>query len=237
MKKTIHKSDTRGSADHGWLKTNHTFSFAGYYNPDRIHFGVLRVLNDDIIAGGTGFGTHPHDNMEIITIPISGALEHKDSMGNHGVINSGDIQVMSAGSGIEHSEYNANDEIDASILQIWLFTKTKDVEPRYQQISLDETKIKNNLLQIVSPNPDDEGTWIHQDAWFFIGQFDNEKELQYKLKKNGNGVYIFVIDGEIDVDGEKLSKCDGIGIWETNTINIGVSNGSKFLIMDIPMQN
>jgi redox-sensitive bicupin YhaK (pirin superfamily) len=158
-------------------------------------------------------------------------------MGNHGVINSGDIQVMSAGSGIEHSEYNANDEIDASILQIWLFTKTKDVEPRYQQISLDENKIKNDLLQIVSPNPDDEGTWIHQDAWFFMGQFDNEKELQYKLKKNGNGVYIFVIDGEIDVEGEKLSKRDGIGIWETNTINIRVSNGSKILIMDIPMQN
>ena len=237
MKKVIHKSDTRGSADHGWLKTNHTFSFAGYYNPDRIHFGVLRVLNDDIIAGGTGFGTHPHDNMEIITIPISGALEHNDSMGNHGVINAGDVQVMSAGSGIEHSEYNANDEIDASILQIWLFTKTKDVEPRYQQISLDKTKMQNNLLQIVSPNPDDEGTWIHQNAWFFMGQFEKEQELQYRLKKNGNGVYIFVVDGEIEIDNVKMSKRDGIGIWDTESLTLQIAENSKILLMDIPMQN
>ncbi len=237
MGKIIHKSDNRGFADHGWLKATHTFSFANYYDPQKVHFGVLRVLNDDIIEGGEGFGTHPHDNMEIITIPISGALEHKDSMGNHGIINTGDVQVMSAGTGILHSEFNANNNIAAKILQIWVFTKTKDVEPRYQQINLVENEMNNNLLQIVSPNPDDEGTWIHQNAWFSLGNYNTNQEINYKIKKSGNGIYIFLIEDNAEIEGEILSKRDGIGIWETELIKLTITKGSKILIMDIPMQN
>ncbi|PLX05928.1 MAG: hypothetical protein C0596_15625 [Marinilabiliales bacterium] len=237
MKKTIHKSNTRGFADHGWLKATHTFSFASYYDPNRTRFGILRVLNDDIIAGGAGFGTHPHDNMEIITIPISGALEHKDSMGNHGVINAGDVQVMSAGFGVQHSEFNANQDIDANTLQIWLFPKTKNVEPRYQQISLNKKEMTNKFLQIVSPDPKDEGTWIHQDAWFHLGEFDSDKEIEYYIKNRGNGAYIFIIEGSAIIEDEKLEKRDGIGIWDTDKIKLKISKGSKVLIMDVPMIN
>ncbi len=235
MKKTIHKSNTRGFANHGWLKATHTFSFAGYYDPDRTRFGVLRVLNDDIIEGGMGFETHPHDNMEIITIPISGALEHKDSMGNHGVINAGDVQVMSAGSGVQHSEFNANPDIDANTLQIWLFTKIKNVEPRYQQISLKKEEMKNKFLQVVSPDPEDKGTWIHQDAWFHLGEFNSDSEIKYDIKKQNNGAYIFIIEGSAIIEDEKLEKRDGIGIWDTDKINLKISEGSKVLIMDVPM--
>lgn len=235
MKTTIHKSNTRGYADHGWLKATHSFSFANYYNPDRVHFGVLRVLNDDIIAGGEGFGTHPHDNMEIITIPLSGALEHKDSMGNHGVINSGDVQVMSAGTGIYHSEFNANSDIDANILQIWIFTKIKNVTPRYDQITLDKEKLKNNFLQIVSPDKDDDGTWIYQDAWFYLGEFEEKKSVKYELKNKTNGAYIFVIEGNAVIEGIKLEKRDAIGISDTGKIEITAEAKSKILLMDIPM--
>ncbi len=235
MKTILHKSNTRGYADHGWLKATHSFSFANYYNPDRIHFGVLRVLNDDIIAGGEGFGTHPHDNMEIITIPLYGALEHKDSMGNHGVINSGDVQVMSAGTGIYHSEFNANSDIDANTLQIWIFTKIKNVTPRYDQITLDKEKMKNNFLQIVSPDKDDDGTWIYQDAWFYLGEFDEKKSVKHKLKKETNGVYIFVIEGNAVIEGIKLEKRDALGISDTGEIEITAEAKSKILLMDIPM--
>ena len=201
----IHKAATRGHADHGWLRTNHTFSFADYYNPERIHFGALRVLNDDYIAGGMGFGTHPHDNMEIITIPLEGDLEHKDSMGNGTVIKHGDVQVMSAGTGITHSEYNHNKTKPVQLLQIWVFPNKRNVTPRYDQITLDVNERRNKLQQILSPNSDDEGVWIHQDAWFHIGRFDQNFETTYTWKKQGNGVYVFVIKGDITVNGTALN--------------------------------
>ena len=166
MKTIIHKAETRGHANHGWLNTHHTFSFANYYNPERVHFGALRVLNDDWIAGGEGFGKHPHDNMEIITIPLKGAVEHQDSMGNKGVINAGEIQVMSAGTGIFHSEYNANKDKELELLQIWVFSDKKNVTPRYQQMSLADLQKPNELYQILSPDYEGTGVWIHQQAWF-----------------------------------------------------------------------
>ena len=175
MKNTVlHKANTRGNANHGWLNAFHSFSFGSWYNPERVQFGTLRVLNDDTIAGGMGFGTHPHDNMEIITIPLEGDLAHKDSMGNSAVIKTGDIQVMSAGTGVEHSEFNPNADLQTKLFQIWLFPKYRDVAPRYQQITLDKSLQKNNFAQILSPNQDDEGVWIHQDAWFYLSDFDDD---------------------------------------------------------------
>lgn len=232
----LHKAETRGHADHGWLKANHTFSFANYYNPERMHFGVLRVLNDDFVEGGKGFGMHPHDNMEIITIPLEGALEHKDSMGNGTVIKKGDVQVMSAGTGIRHSEFNGNQDEAVKLLQIWVFPNKKNVTPRYQQITLNEDDRKNKLQQILSPNSEDEGVWIHQDAWFHLGKFDKEKAFDYKLKKSGNGVYAFVIKGDFTIDGTALNERDGLGIWNTEKINL-VSNSEdgEILLMEVPM--
>ncbi len=232
----IHKAATRGHADHGWLRTNHTFSFADYYNPERVHFGALRVLNDDYIAGGMGFGTHPHDNMEIITIPLEGDLEHKDSMGNGTVIKHGDVQVMSAGTGITHSEYNHNKTKPVQLLQIWVFPNKRNVTPRYDQITLDVNERRNKLQQILSPNSDDEGVWIHQDAWFHIGKFDQNFETTYTWKKQGNGVYVFVIKGDITVNGTALNERDGSGIWNTDTMTIQANSANaELLIMEVPM--
>lgn len=232
----IHKAGTRGHADHGWLRTNHTFSFADYYNPERVHFGALRVLNDDYIAGGMGFGTHPHDNMEIITIPLEGDLEHKDSMGNGTVIKHGDVQVMSAGTGITHSEYNHNKTKPVTLLQIWIFTNKRNVTPRYDQITLDVNERRNKLQQILSPNSDDEGVWIHQDAWFHIGRFDKNFETTYTWKKQGNGVYVFVIKGDITVNGTALNERDGSGIWNTDSISIQANSAdAELLIIEVPM--
>lgn len=232
----IHKAATRGHADHGWLRTNHTFSFADYYNPERVHFGALRVLNDDYIAGGMGFGTHPHDNMEIITIPLEGDLEHKDSMGNGTVIKHGDVQVMSAGTGITHSEYNHNKTKPVQLLQVWVFPNKRNVTPRYDQITLDVNQRHNKLQQILSPNSDDEGVWIHQDAWFHIGRFDQNCETTYTWKKQGNGVYVFVIKGDITVNGTALNERDGSGIWNTDTITIQANSAdAELLIMEVPM--
>ena len=189
MKNTVlHKANTRGHADHGWLNAYHSFSFASWYNPDRVQFGMLRVLNDDTVAAGMGFGKHPHDNMEIITIPLEGDLAHKDSMGNEATIKSGDVQVMSAGTGIQHSEFNPNHDKQTKLLQIWVFPKIRNVDPRYQQITLNPEDRKNKLQQILSPNADDDGVWIHQDAWFHMGKFDKEMTLDYTIKKEGNGV-------------------------------------------------
>ena len=232
----IHKAATRGHADHGWLRTNHTFSFADYYNPERVHFGALRVLNEDYIAGGMGFGTHPHDNMEIITIPLEGDLEHKDSMGNGTVIKHGDIQVMSAGTGITHSEYNHNKTKPVQLLQIWVFPNKRNVTPRYDQITLDVNERRNKLQQILSPNSDDEGVWIHQDAWFHIGRFDQNFETTYTWKKQGNGVYVFVIKGNITVNGTALNERDGSGIWNTDSMSIQANSAdAELLIMEVPM--
>lgn len=237
MKAVLHKSATRGHANHGWLNSYHSFSFAGYYNPERIHFGALRVLNDDSVAAGMGFGTHPHDNMEIISIPLSGDLKHKDSMGNEAIIKQGDIQVMSAGTGISHSEMNANKDTDVKFLQIWVFPNKKNVQPRYGQITLDESKMKNNLLQVLSPNADDEGVWIHQDAWFSLGNLDKGITKEYKLKGINSGVYAFVLEGDVTINGESLNKRDGLGISETDTLNITADSDARLLLMEVPMLN
>jgi redox-sensitive bicupin YhaK (pirin superfamily) len=236
MKTIVHKANERGHADHGWLNAYHSFSFANWYNPEKIQFGVLRVLNDDTIAAGIGFGTHPHDNMEIITIPLEGDLAHKDSMGNGTTIKSGDIQVMSAGKGIQHSEFNPNPDQQTKLFQIWLFPKFRNVEPRYQQITLDKSLQKNDFAQILSPDPDDAGVWIHQDAWFYLSDFDKDYSKKLSLKKEGNGFYIMNIEGKIEVNTEKLERRDAIGIWETNEIEIKANSNAKFLVMEIPME-
>jgi quercetin 2,3-dioxygenase len=231
----LHKAETRGHANHGWLNSFHSFSFANYYNPERMHFGVLRVLNDDTVEAGRGFGTHPHDNMEIISIPLSGDLEHKDSMGNSTVIRNGDIQVMSAGTGIRHSEYNKNTDKLVKFLQIWIFPNKKNVTPRYDQITLNLADRKNKLQQILSPNPDDEGVWIHQDAWFHLADFDKGKTAEYKVKKARNGVYAFILNGEVTINDTPLSTRDGLGIWDTETLTITADSNTEFLLMDVPM--
>lgn len=238
MAKTVlHKADSRGKADHGWLKSYHSFSFAGYYEPTRMHFGALRVLNDDTVSGGMGFGTHPHDNMEIISIPLIGDLEHKDSMGNTTVIRNGDVQVMSAGTGIYHSEYNKNKNETVKFLQIWVIPNRKNVQPRYDQITLNPADRKNRLQQILSPIPDDEGVWIYQNSWFHLGTIDATKSLDYSLKMKGNGVYAFVIKGKFMIDGTELEHRDGLGIWDTDSFHItSLENDSEILLMEVPMQ-
>jgi len=236
MKSVLHKANTRGHANHGWLQSHHSFSFANYYNPERMNFGVLRVLNDDVVQGGKGFGTHPHDNMEIISIPLQGDLEHKDSMGNTAVIKQGDVQVMSAGTGIRHSEYNKSNQEEVRFLQIWMFPNQKNVTPRYDQITLESGKAKNNFQQILSPNPNDEGVWVHQNAWFSIGEFENGCEETYQVKASKNGVYAFVLEGEVNIEGQDLSKRDGFGVWDTDSITVKASKNAKVLLMDVPMQ-
>ncbi|MDD3723289.1 MAG: pirin family protein [Lutibacter sp.] len=237
MENTIlHKSNTRGKANHGWLESRHTFSFANYHNQERMNFGVLRVLNDDKVSAGMGFSTHHHDNMEIISIPLEGDLEHKDSMGNTTVIKSGDIQVMSAGTGISHSEYNKNKDKLVKFLQIWVFPNKRDIKPRYDQITLDEKTRKNKFQQILSPNPDDEGVWIQQDAWFHLGNFEKGISTEYKIKKSGNGVYAFLIRGNATIENQKLETRDGFGIWDINQINIkSDSDDTEILLMEVPM--
>ncbi len=231
----LHKSESRGDANHGWLHSKHTFSFANYYNPERMHFGALRVLNDDTVAEGMGFGTHPHDNMEIISIPLEGDLEHKDSMGNTTVIKNGDIQVMSAGTGIQHSEYNKNADKAVKFLQIWVFPNQKNVTPRYDQITLKLEDRQNKLQQILSPNADDAGVWIHQNAWFHLGKFDKGISADYALKAKGNGVYLFNLNGTLLVNDQLVEQRDGFGIWDTDTIQIKANTDSEFLIMEVPM--
>lgn len=235
MKSVLHKANTRGHANHGWLNSYHSFSFANYYNPERTHFGVLRVLNDDTVAPGMGFGTHPHDNMEIISIPLEGDLEHKDSMGNVGVIKQGDIQVMSAGTGIRHSEYNKNKDRQVKFLQIWVFPNSKNVDPRYDQITLDPQNTDNKLHQILSPNSNDEGVWIHQNAWFHLGDLKSGNSQKYDLKSNGNGLYAFVIEGELTIEGQKLEARDGFGLWDIESVDIMADKDSRLLLMDVPM--
>jgi len=232
----LHKAETRGHANHGWLNSYHSFSFASYYNPDRMHFGALRVLNDDTVDAGKGFGTHPHDNMEIISIPLEGDLEHKDSMNNVAVIKNGDIQVMSAGTGIYHSEYNKDRDHRVKFLQIWVFPNKKNVEPRYDQVTLNAEDRHNKLQQILSPNPEDEGVWIHQDAWFHLGQFDKGVSKDYQLKQKGNGVYVFVLSGDVKINDQQLNTRDGYGIWDTDSFSITAETDAEFLLMEVPME-
>lgn len=233
----LHRAGTRGRADHGWLLSHHTFSFANYYDPDRMHFGVLRVLNDDVVDGGQGFGAHPHENMEIISIPLEGDLAHQDSIGNTAVIKQGDVQVMSAGTGITHSEYNNNSDREVKFLQIWLFPNQRNVTPRYDQVTLDGSKMYNSFQQLLSPDPNDEGTWVHQNAWFYMGKFDEGFLSMYKVKREGNGVYAFVIRGSFEIDGVELNTRDGYGVWNVESLDVkSLTDDSQVILMDVPMQ-
>jgi redox-sensitive bicupin YhaK (pirin superfamily) len=232
----IHKADGRGHANHGWLSSYQTFSFGSYYNPQAMNFGALRVLNDDTVSGGMGFGRHPHDNMEIISIPLEGDLEHKDSMGNAAIIRKGDIQAMSAGTGIYHSEQNAHENEQVKFLQIWIYPNQKNVEPRYDQLTLNLADRRNRLQQVLSPNPDDDGIWIYQNAWFHMGKFDSGKSVSYNLKDPAyNGVYAFILSGEVTVNGEKLGTRDGLGSWNMEALDITADTEAEFLLMEVPM--
>lgn len=232
--KTLHRAIDRGHVEHNWLDTYHSFSFAQYFDPKKNNFGALRVINDDVIACGKGFGMHPHQNMEIITIPLSGALAHKDSMGNSSIIRAGEVQVMSAGTGIYHSEYNASQEQAVSLLQIWIFPNKENVEPRYQQLTFDESKL-NEFQQVVSPNANDRGAWIHQQAWLSLGKFDQEIEIDHVLHNGTNGLYIFVIDGQVVVDDLVLSSKDALGVENQSTVKMLVQKGARVLLIEVPM--
>lgn len=232
----LHKANTRGIADIGWLLSYHTFSFSNYYDADRMNFGALRVLNDDSVAPGMGFGTHSHQNMEIISVPLEGDLEHQDSMGNKTIIRNGDIQVLSAGTGIQHSEYNKNKDQQVKFLQIWVIPNQQNVSPRYDQITLNPEDRKNKLQQILSPNPEEEGVWIHQEAWFYLGEFEPDFETTYTLKKKGNGIYAFVLKGNLTINGQELNTRDGFGIWNIDAIDIKANSNVELLLMEVPMQ-
>lgn len=235
MKTVLHKANSRGHADHGWLNAYHSFSFAGYHDPARVHFGALRVLNDDTVAGGMGFGMHPHDNMEIITIPLSGQIEHRDSMGNAGSISKGEIQVMSAGTGVFHSEKNKNSNDVLKLLQIWVFPDQKNVKPRYDQKAFDLAASRNTLIPVISPMGEQEGLNIHQHAWFHLGKLDKDQNITYTLKDKANGVYVFVIEGEVSIKEETLSRRDGLGISGTDHFDIRSNGETEVLLMEVPM--
>ena len=235
MKTIYHAADSRGDANHGWLKSKHTFSFANYHNPDRMGFGALRVINDDFVIGGQGFGKHSHRDMEIISIPLSGKLGHGDNIGNNGIIETGEIQVMSAGTGITHSEMNGDDKEEVKFLQIWVIPNKMNVEPRYQQVRMDDILKPNEFNQVLSPNADDAGVWIHQDAWFSMGDFGQGVTQTYQLKDPNNGVYVFVISGKVVVNGNTLDTRDGLGVWDTKNFTMDVIDDAKVLLMEVPM--
>lgn len=237
MNTILHKAATRGHAAHGWLDSWHTFSFAAYHNPSRVHFGALRVLNDDTVAPGGGFGKHPHDNMEIISIPLQGDLEHGDSLGNTAVIKQGDVQAMSAGTGVVHSEKNHSHTEAVKFLQIWVFSNERNVKPRYDQKTFGDEEKHNKLLTVVSPiGTSDGGVQIHQDAWFSLGKLDKGTTLGYRLKKEGNGVYAFVIEGEASINGVALSRRDGLGIEGESQLTVTANEEAELLLMEVPMQ-
>ena len=235
MKTIFHASNSRGAVNHGWLNAKHSFSFASWYNPERTNFGALRVLNDDIVSAGAGFGTHPHDNMEIITIPLAGSIAHKDSMGNSSIIKTGEIQVMSAGTGIQHSEFNPDENEELRLFQIWIFPNKRNVVPRYDQFEMNVQAMKNNFLQLVSPNKEDEGTWIHQNAWIKIAEVDSNVEITYSFNSKENGVYFMLIDGEVTINNQQLKQKDAFGVWNTDTVVLKANCQSKILAIEIPM--
>lgn len=235
MKTTLHKANTRGHANHGWLDSFHTFSFAGYHDPSRVHFGALRVLNDDIVKGGAGFGRHPHDNMEIISIPLAGALEHGDNTGGHGIIKSGEVQIMSAGSGIAHSEKNASDTDPVNFLQIWVFPKVRNIQPRYDQKLFPADDRINKFQTVVSPEKDGNALWINQDAWFSLGNVKAGNTIDYAVNKKESGVYAFVIEGNVTINGEKLNKRDGLGVWDTDKLSVAADSDAEVLLIEVPM--
>lgn len=234
MKTILHKANTRGHANAGWLDSHHTFSFASYYDPTRTHFGALRVLNDDVVSGGRGFGMHPHDNMEIISIPLAGDLEHRDNMGNAAVIRQNDVQIMTAGTGIQHAEFNKNPDRPVNFLQIWVFPKERNVQPRYDQKTfLPELRL-NNFQLVVSPGGE-EGVQINQDAWFHLGKLQQGFSTTYTVKQKGNGVYAFIIDGRVTINDQPLYRRDGFGVWNTDTLTIGADTDAEVLLMEVPM--
>lgn len=235
MKSILFKAEDRGSADYGWLKPNYYFSFAQYYDPQKIHFGLLRVLNDDFIEGGGKFHTHPHDNMEIVTIPFTGAVEHKDSTGGHGIIKAGDIQIMSAGSGVQHSEANASETDPLTLFQIWVFPKERNITPRYDQRTFDVAERNNKWQFVVSPIEEDKGLWINQDARFAMTNLSAGNTISYKNGFKGNGVFLVVINGSATVDGIELDKRDAIGIYDTDNFNVTASADAELLAIEIPM--
>lgn len=245
MKTVLHRADSRGHADHGWLDSHHTFSFANYYHPERIHFGVLRVLNDDLVAGGGGFPTHPHDNMEIVSIPLRGDLAHKDSMGNVQVIRQGDVQIMSAGTGVRHSEFNHSDSDAVNFLQIWILPKQRNITPRYAQQSFSAEARRNRFQTVVSPDKQDDGqaVWINQDAWFSLGSFEAGFETSYKLKSPDHGLYVFVLEGELEVGQtqgfeprfETLGRRDGLGLWDGDEVTFKAKRAAEVLVMEVAM--
>lgn len=235
MNTVFHKAETRGHANHGWLDTSHTFSFGQYYDPMRVQFGALRVLNDDFVDGGKGFGTHPHDNMEIVSIPLSGDLEHKDSMGNVAVIKQHDVQIMSAGTGISHSEYNKSKDHKVNFLQIWVFPKVRNIKPNYDQKTFLPEDRKNKFQIVVAPDASSGGVVINQDAWFSLGRFEKGIKASYNVNKTGNGVYAFVIEGSITLNGHILNRRDGYGIWDTDTLSVVATSDSELLLIEVPM--
>ena len=234
MKTILYTADSRGHVNHGWLDAHHSFSFGNYYDASRVHFGMLRVLNDDIVQGGMGFGTHPHDNMEIITIPLTGALEHKDSTGGHGVIKQYDVQVMSAGTGLYHSEFNHSKTDFVNLLQVWIFPKEKNIKPRYDQKTFLPTERENKLQTVVAPD-NAEALYVHQDTWFSLGKFEAGKTTDYNINKKGNGVYLFVTEGSVTVGEQQLNKRDALGIYDTDTISITATTDAEYLLIDVPM--
>ncbi|MFN6092880.1 MAG: pirin family protein [Bacteroidota bacterium] len=235
MKKVIHKANTRGYANHGWLKSYHTFSFAGYHNPERVHFGMLRVLNDDFVDAGMGFGKHPHDNMEIISIPLSGALHHQDSTGRDKIIKTGDVQIMSAGTGIYHSELNASQQEPVAFLQLWIFPKVNNIEPRYDQKEFNLSDHTNQFQVVVSPTQENDSLFINQDAWLSLIELEEGKDTMYTIHKEGNGVYCFVIDGQLEIADENNERRDAIGIWDTTEFSLKANQKSTVLIIEVPM--
>ena len=236
MNTVIHKSELRGHANHGWLDTHHTFSFGMYHDPSRVHFGMLRVLNDDFVIGGAGFGKHGHDNMEIISIPLQGSLAHSDSTGNEGIISTGDIQIMSAGSGIQHAEYNASETELVNFLQLWIFPKERNISPRYDQLTFTKEQLRNRLYNIVSATEKEGTLWINQDAELYLGEFDAKIDISHAIKSANHGIYVFVIEGSVTIGDITLNKRDGIGIYDADSVLATVHEQSKILLIEVPMK-
>ena len=235
MKSVYHQNESRGLADHGWLKSRHTFSFAGYHNPERMNFGLLRVLNDDIVEPSMGFGTHPHEDMEIVSIPLSGSLRHRDSMGNTHIISAGEVQIMSAGSGITHSEYNNSSSEDVNFLQIWVLPKEMDITPRYDQKTIDVAGLSNRFQLLVAPDNSEGTVWINQDAWFSLADIEAEKQVTYEKYDIKNGVYFFVIEGDANIGGHDVRQRDGLGIMEDETYPVFAQTKTQLLAIEVPL--
>ena len=236
MRKVVYRAENRGKTNTEWLNSFHTFSFAGFYDPQRLNFGTLRVLNDDYVKPGRGFNLHPHGDMEILTIPLKGSLQHSDSQQNSEQIGVGDVQVITAGSGIEHSEFNASDSEEVNFLQIWIDPKEKNLDPQYDVMNFSFDKVENDFLPIVEPNSDDKSLYINQDSWVLYGKFEKDESVVYTINQPGNGVYVFIIDGEINVDGDILKNRDGLGLEETEDVPMVFEKDSKFIIFEVPMK-